>query len=110
MKNTKEKICVGKQNGYDVYRTVWEDEGRYFVKTNNQLIEVYKVDYRFYFKHQIPESKEIIFSYNNVRCHAAVIRKLDGSERFIGRMDGYEIYQIKSIFFDQFGFVAIKEV
>lgn len=52
---------------------------------------------------------EIIFSYNNTRCHAAKVEALKGDERFIGRMDGYEIYQLRGIWFDQFGFVAIKE-
>jgi hypothetical protein len=53
---------------------------------------------------------EIIFSYNNTRCHAAIIESLEGDERYIGKVDGYSIYQIPNNgFFDQFGFVAVKE-
>lgn len=51
---------------------------------------------------------EIIFSYNSMRCHAAKVEKLLGGERYIGELDGFEIYQIPSPLFDQFGFVAIK--
>ncbi len=54
--------------------------------------------------------EEIIFSYNNTRCHAEIIEKLSGGEKYIGSLDGYEIYRkADSILFDQFGFVAIKE-
>ena len=54
--------------------------------------------------------EEIIFSYNNTRCHAKIVEQLLGGERYIGKMDGYEIYQIDTHgFFDHFGFVAIKE-
>ena len=52
---------------------------------------------------------EIIFSYNNTRCHAAKVESLIGGERFIGKMDGFEIYRLPGILFDQFGFVAVKE-
>ncbi len=53
---------------------------------------------------------EIIFSYNNTRCHAEITEELKGDERYIGKMDGYSIYQIPNNgLFDQFGFVAIKE-
>ena len=51
--------------------------------------------------------KEVIFSYNNTRCHAKVVDNLLGGEKYIGSMDGFDVYQIDSIFFDQFGFVAI---
>lgn len=55
-------------------------------------------------------SKEIIFSYNNTRCHATKVENLLGGETYIGTIDGWEIYQIdKHALFDQFGFVAIKE-
>lgn len=58
--------------------------------------------------------KEILFSYNNKRCHAAIVEgmtpdALIGDERYIGKMDGYEIYQMPSVWFDQFGFIAIAE-
>lgn len=53
--------------------------------------------------------KEIIFSYNSTRCHAMIVKELLGDERYIGEMDGYEIWQIKSTLFDQFGFVAVKK-
>lgn len=53
---------------------------------------------------------EIIFSYNNTRCHATKVESLLGGETYIGTIDGWEIYQIdKHALFDQFGFVAIKE-
>lgn len=52
---------------------------------------------------------ELIFSYNNARCHATIVESLVGNERFIGRMNGYEVYRLPGIMFDQFGFVAIKE-
>lgn len=52
---------------------------------------------------------EIIFSYNNERCHATVVESLLGGETYIGKMNGYEIYQIDChALFDQFGFVAIE--
>ncbi len=53
---------------------------------------------------------EIIFSYNNQRCHALKVESLLGTETYIGKMDDYEIYQIDPhALFDQFGFVAVKE-
>lgn len=53
---------------------------------------------------------EIIFFYNNTRCHALKVEKLLGGEKYIGEMDGWEICQIPTTgFFDQFGFVAIKK-
>lgn len=52
---------------------------------------------------------EIIFSYNNERCHATIVESLLGGETYIGKMNGYEIYQIDChALFDQFGFVAIE--
>ena len=51
---------------------------------------------------------EIIFSCNNQRCHAKTVTELSGKERFIGKLDGYEIYRLPGVFFDQFGFVAVK--
>ena len=54
--------------------------------------------------------KEIIFSYNNERCHAKIVKQLLGGERHIGSMNGYEIYQIDTNgLFNLFGFVAVKE-
>ena len=55
------------------------------------------------------ERREIIFSYNNTRCHAMIVKELLGDERYIGEMDGFEIWQIKGGLFDQFGFVAIEK-
>ena len=53
---------------------------------------------------------EIIFSYNNTRCHALKVKNLLGGERYIGEMDGFEIWQIPNIgWFDQFGFVAVRK-
>ena len=53
---------------------------------------------------------EIIFSYNNQRCHATITTALKGNERYIGKMEGYEVYQVvNNGLFDQFGFVAVKE-
>lgn len=55
------------------------------------------------------KNTEIIFSYNKTRCHALIVRELLGGETYIGRVDGYEIYEIDvHALFDQFGFVAIK--
>lgn len=54
--------------------------------------------------------KEIIFSYNNTRCHALKVESLLGGESYIGMVDGWEIYQIDPhALFDQFGFVAIEK-
>lgn len=55
------------------------------------------------------ERTEIIFFYNHTRCHAMVVTRLIGGERKVGSLDGYGIYQIDSLFFDQFGFVAVRE-
>ena len=53
---------------------------------------------------------EIIFSYNDTRCHAKKVEALIGDERYIGEMDGYEIWQINTGgLFNQFGFVAIRK-
>ena len=38
-----------------------------------------------------------------------IVKELHGDERFIGEIDGYEVWQIKTTLFDQFGFVAIKK-
>lgn len=40
MKKTMFSVCVGKKNGYDVYRVVWEDDGHYVIKWNNKIINV----------------------------------------------------------------------
>ena len=56
------------------------------------------------------ERTEILFYHNNTRCHAMIVKELLGGETYIGKMDGYEIYQIDPhALFDQFGFVAVKE-
>lgn len=55
------------------------------------------------------ERRELIFSYNNTRCHALIVKELLEDERYIGEMDGFEIWQVRGIFFDQFGFVAVKK-
>ena len=54
--------------------------------------------------------KEIIFFYNNTRCHALKVQALIGGERYIGELDGWEIWQIENHgWFDQFGFVAVEK-
>lgn len=51
----------------------------------------------------------MINTYNKTRCHALKVAGLLGGERYIGKMDGFEIYQIPNNgFFDQFGFVAVE--
>ncbi len=56
------------------------------------------------------DKKELVFLYHDERCHAIIVRKLFGDETFIGRLDGYKIYEIDPhALFDQWGFVAIKE-
>ena len=40
MKKTNMKVCVGKKNGYDVYRIVYMADGHYYVKWNKTLINV----------------------------------------------------------------------
>lgn len=53
--------------------------------------------------------REIIFSYFGERCHAKVVDAKPGCARkYIGCMDGYEIYNT-GILFDPFGFVAIRK-
>ena len=55
---------------------------------------------------------EIIFLYNNHRCHAEVVEKLSVEKTwktFVGRVDGYEIYRTCGVHFNQFGFEAIKK-
>lgn len=56
---------------------------------------------------------EIIFLYNNTRCHAQVVETLSiekTCKTYVGEIDGYEIYRTCGILFNQFGFEAIKEV
>lgn len=65
--------------------------------------------------------KEIIFSYNNHRCHAVIIEDITGDDyleaikeadkglSYIGKVDEYYIYQIRNVLFDQFGFIASKK-
>lgn len=52
---------------------------------------------------------EIIFSYGYQRCHARIVDKLQGCETYIGTMEGYDIYKINGVFFNQFAYVAIKK-
>lgn len=53
---------------------------------------------------------EIIFLFNNTRCHATKVQSLLGDEQYIGELDGWGIYQIEPhALFDQFGFVAIRK-
>lgn len=40
MKRTQFKTCVGKQNGYDVYRTVLTDWKKFYVRWNKKLVDV----------------------------------------------------------------------
>ena len=51
--------------------------------------------------------KEVIFTYEDERCHATIVDSIKGTERYIGDVDGYEIYQVSAMF-DQFGFVAVE--
>lgn len=54
--------------------------------------------------------KEIIFSYNGSRCHAIIKNRLPENLDFetIGSINGYTVYKLKTIIFNQFDFVAIK--
>ena len=38
MKRTQFKTCVGKQNGYDVYRTVLTDGKKFYARWNKKLV------------------------------------------------------------------------
>lgn len=38
------------------------------------------------------------------------VESLPDNTRYIGEMDGYEIYQVKTVWFNLFGFVAIRRV
>ena len=40
MKKTNMLICVGKKNGYDIYRVVFKNGEHYFIKYKNCLINV----------------------------------------------------------------------
>lgn len=51
MKKTEFKICCGKESGYDVYRVVWTDGERFFVKWKNKLIDV--TDDKDYFRNRL---------------------------------------------------------
>lgn len=53
--------------------------------------------------------EEIIFSYNNTRCHARIVE--DGAKDgwYVGMVDGYQIYDISDNgIFDPEAFVATK--
>lgn len=55
--------------------------------------------------------KEIIFSYENERCHAKIVKEISVEKNwktYIGKIDNYEIYRTCGVFFNQFGFEAIK--
>ena len=55
---------------------------------------------------------EVIFMYLDQRCHAQIVTVLPPDIiDFIGECSGYYLYQIatSSVWFDQFGFVAIKK-
>lgn len=63
-------------------------------------------------KEEMGMKAEIIFLYNNHRCHAEVVEKLSVEKTwktFVGRVDGYEIYRTCGVHFNQFGFEAIKK-
>ena len=65
-------------------------------------------------------ANEILFSYNNTRCHAVIVSPLliesnadlsnaiKNPNRYIGEIDGYDIYSFSAMF-HQFGFFAIKK-
>ena len=56
--------------------------------------------------------KEIIFSYNNQRCHAKIVETLSVEKNwkiYVGEINGYEIYRTCGVLFDQFGFEAIAK-
>ena len=40
MTKTNMKTCVGKKNGYDIYRTIYTIDNHYYVKWNNEIINV----------------------------------------------------------------------
>ncbi len=42
MRKTDKMVCVGKKSGYDVWRVVFEQNNRYYVKWNKQIIDVTK--------------------------------------------------------------------
>lgn len=42
MTKTDMKVCVGKKNGYDVYRVVYKENDHYYIKWNNEIINVDK--------------------------------------------------------------------
>jgi hypothetical protein len=54
---------------------------------------------------------EIIFSYMHQRCHALKVKELPEKSRYIGELDGYEIYEvdIENPIFEQFAFIAVKK-
>ncbi len=52
---------------------------------------------------------EVIFSHNETRCHAKIVCEISGDEKLIGELNGYYIYQLPGIVFDQFGFLAVKK-
>ena len=53
---------------------------------------------------------EKIFTYNNTRCHAKIVKKRFGGEEHIGQLGGYDIYEIDPhSLFDQFGFIAVAK-
>lgn len=63
---------------------------------------------------------EILFSYNNTRCHAKIVsldeiaknddlkNAYNNTNRFIGKINDYSVYAL-NILFNQFGFFAVKE-
>lgn len=63
---------------------------------------------------------EILFSYNNTRCHATKVTKelvesnadmsnaIKNPNRYIGELNGYDIYSF-TVLFNQFGFFAVKK-
>jgi len=58
---------------------------------------------------KVSKKTELVFSYNRQRCHAEVVDRLNGGEKFIGSIEGWSIYQIPSTMFSVFGFIAIRE-
>lgn len=50
MTRTRYKLCCGKRNGYDVYRTVMKQGDRYFIKWNQKFVDVTADKMKFTYK------------------------------------------------------------
>lgn len=71
MKNTNKKICTEKKDGYDVYKTVWEHEGKFYIKDGKEKLEVFKSGSGFLFAHQLrTEDKQMGAKYTEGQARA----------------------------------------